>query len=153
MLGYWIFVVWLVSLLLATFLGVERGRWAIGLGLGLLCGPLGVIAAGALLPSFEVEARRRYELEKFMQQLRRQEFTRAKERQREVSTMTEIVSALESTMQGQQNPLADGLNNLARALDEIARRDPTRELELRSWIGWLTKQSELTRPPSDQRAA
>ncbi len=55
--------VWLMSLVVAAYLGFDRGRWATGLLLGLFFGPLGVVAAGLMQPSVECASRRAYALE------------------------------------------------------------------------------------------
>ena len=45
---FFMFVLWLFSIAVATGLGAQRQQWHIGLFMGLLFGPLGMIVAGLL---------------------------------------------------------------------------------------------------------
>ncbi len=73
---------WIICLLVATFLGYERGRWFTGLWLGLFFGPFGVIAAGFLLPSIVVEAERQHAIRRQAEILARRDEAEARERRK-----------------------------------------------------------------------
>jgi hypothetical protein len=95
-LQFTLLCVWLMCLLVATFLGYERGRWFTGLWLGLFFGPFGVIAAGFLLPDPAVEGRRKHEIDRVVAGLRRQDQEAARERRQSHDDLDNFLSAVES---------------------------------------------------------
>lgn len=140
-----VLIAWLISLLIATYVGYDRGRWEAGLALGLVGGPLGAIAAGMLTPSVEAETERRYALDGQLKKLAQTDAARNRQRKREADTLADLANALEKQIEEQQRPFAEGLENLAHRLEEIAKVDPAREVTLRHWINWLTEKAEAAR--------
>ena len=141
---HWL-LLWIGSVLLATVVGYDRGRWAMGLTFGLLFGPLGALATGLLTPSPEVEARRRYQVDRQLSLLKRSLAARVKERRDEAAALASAVTAIEEDMKNRRPTLGEGLSDLAGELEQLTRADPAREPDLRNWIEWLNEHSGLVR--------
>lgn len=97
---------WIICLLVATFLGYERGRWFTGLWLGLFFGPFGVIAAGFLLPSVGVEAERQHAVRRRMEVLARQDEAEARERRRSSEDLRAFFRGVEACQHADAAPEA-----------------------------------------------
>lgn len=95
-LQFTLLCVWLMCLLVATFLGYERGRWFTGLWLGLFFGPFGVIAAGFLLPHPAIEGRRKHEIDRVVAGLRRKDQETMRERRQSTADLENFLTAVES---------------------------------------------------------
>lgn len=95
-LQFTLLCVWLMCLLVATFLGYERGRWFTGLWLGLFFGPFGVIAAGFLLPHPAIEGRRKHEIDRVVAGLRRKDQETMRERRQSHADLENFLTAVES---------------------------------------------------------
>lgn len=94
-LQFTLLCVWLICLLVATFLGYDRGRAFTGLWLGLFFGPFGVIAAGFLLPSIEVEVERERARQRRRALLQQQDDAQNRERKRTRSDIDDFLTNVE----------------------------------------------------------
>ncbi len=140
---------WLMCLLVATFLGYERGRWFTGLWLGLCFGPFGVIAAGFLLPEPLIEARRRQEIDRLRGELRREEESSARERRKASAELENFLTAVETQVCTAK--AADDTSVAARAItgDTPSRSAPRRGQSDRSRaVAKLAEQLASTPTPS-----
>jgi hypothetical protein len=156
MAGYYGLLLWVVSLLAATVVGYFRGRWELGLGLGLAFGPLGALAIGLIDPAVEVEARRRYLIGQQLELLRRDDQQRAVERRHQAEIVEQFARALEAQVAAGGPPalaFPDGLASLANELDELAQANPSKEPALRAWIDWLNDQARIVRESGAGRPA
>ena len=136
---------WIMSLLVATYLGYDRGRWAEGMALGLLFGPLGAIAAGLLRPSVECVGQRQYELHQLLQQLRDDDRRAAGERRRNRDALNRLAEALEEGYDAEQTGFAEDLEQLAGDLEDMAGDEPSRQPKLRKWSTWLKGKASTVR--------
>lgn len=148
MTGFWILLAWVLSLLIGTYLGYERGRWLEGMLLGLL-GPLGAIAAGLLKPSLLWEAQRRYIVACHMAKMRTEAVAELRHRREDARHFDDMVVALEEQVHGQKLALSDGLDSLASELGQIAEGETPRAESLRKWSAWLAERSQLVRRHTD----
>jgi hypothetical protein len=141
----WLILTWIASLLVGTYLGSDRGRWAEGVCLSLLFGPLGALAAGLLTPSYEWDARRRYGLHNEFERLGREETARRRQRREEQAVFDSLVQTLENHLRLREESLADQLQQLAEDLEALVVADPSKEEKVRKWIAWLSHRAQLAR--------
>ncbi len=137
--------VWLVSLLIATFLGYDRGRWAAGLLLGLVFGPLGIIAAGLMQPSVEYEGQRRYIIECQVAECRRRDELALRKKRKARAELDALAHSVEERLDHADVGFADGLQELAGDLKHIGDSEPPPDGKLRSWVTWLNDKAEMVR--------
>lgn len=143
--------IWLVSLPAATWLGIERGRWLAGLLLGLLCGPMGVVAAGLMQPALETAGARAYALHKQLIQLRRLEDRDHRERRRARAEFDRWVSDVEHQRAIEELGFAEGLQELAGELGALGDGGASPE-RMQGWAGWLKdKAASVRESPKYQR--
>ncbi len=152
MLPFYLFLAWLVSIGAATAVGYDRGRWEMGLALGIACGPIGVIAAGLLMPSYQWQADRQYQIDKDMGRLKRDDVAKLKERKRESQRVDYLVNALGEQIERRRLGLADGLTDLASELREFVAGDAQLEQRLERWIHWLGENAQAVRINLDEPA-
>jgi hypothetical protein len=136
---------WLISLLAATFLGYDRGRWATGLLLGLFFGPIGVVAAGLMFPSVENTAMRNREVQRLVSHLTREERRDVRRRRKERDRFDEWVRDVESQVEGRNVNLADGMELLAHDIEALPEGTRLDEEKLRAWAGWLSERARAVR--------
>ncbi len=103
MLGFAGLCLWLASVLVATYVGYDRGRWAAGFALGLVAGPLGALVAGHLEPSLEHAVVRGRELHRRLEEIRRQEELALRQRRRERLELEAWVSEVQQQFSGDGN--------------------------------------------------
>lgn len=145
---WWTFVslcAWVMSLIVATYLGYERGRWVAGFVLGLLFGPLGAIAAGLLCPSILCAAERQRDVERQIALLRRQDQREISRRREARAQLDALVHAVESQMDHEDDGFADRLEELAHDLDGLSHSEPMQNGKLRMWCGWLVDRAHWIR--------
>lgn len=130
-------LLWLMSLLAATFLGYDRGRWAAGLLLGLCFGPLGVIAAGLMQPSVESCAQRARAAQRHLATLGRMDRAEMLRRRKEKAALDAFVHDVEGQLEIGDLTFADGLRTLARDLEGAAGAEAASDGRMRNWAGWL----------------
>ena len=152
MLPFYVFLAWIISVGAATAVGYDRGRWEMGLALGIACGPIGVIAAGLLMPSYQWQADRQYQIDQDMGRLRREDVAKLKERKRESQRVDYLVSALGEQIERRRLGLADGLTDLASELRGFVDGDPQLEQRLERWINWLGENAQSVRINLDEPA-
>lgn len=152
MLPFYVFLAWIISAGAATAVGYDRGRWEMGLVLGIACGPIGVIAAGLLMPSYQWQADRQYQIDRDMGRLRREDVAKVKERKRESQRVDYLVNALGEQIERRRLGLADGLTDLASELREFVDGDPQLEQRLERWINWLGENAQSVRINLDEPA-
>ncbi len=152
MLPFYLFLAWLISIVAATAVGYDRGRWEMGLVLGIACGPIGVIAAGLLMPSYQWQADRRYQIDKDMGRLKRDDVAKLKERKAESQRVDYLVNALGEQIERRRLGLAAGLTDLAAELREFVDGDPQLEQRLDRWISWLGENAQSVRVNLDEPA-
>lgn len=136
---------WLMSLLVATFLGYDRGRWSTGLLLGLLFGPLGVIAAGLMQPSVEYSGERAYALQHELARLHKRDRLAARRRRRARAEMEAWASDVEQQAESQEVGFADGLQELADSMDTLEQTGATPDMKSREWATWLRDKADVVR--------
>lgn len=132
--------VWLVSLLIATWLGYERGRWAAGVVLGLGGGPLGALAAGLMQPSVEASARRAFAVQHRLAELHRSAKIARERRRAERARLDSLVNTVEQSVVSQEQALAEGLQRLAGELRGAARGNGG-DGRWGAWEGWLQERA------------
>ena len=152
MLPFYVFLAWIISVGAATAVGYDRGRWEMGLALGIACGPIGVIAAGLLMPSYQWQADRQYQIDQDMGRLRREDVAKLKERKRESQRVDYLVTALGEQIERRRLGLADGLTDLASELRGFVDGDPQLEQRLERWINWLGENAQSVRINLDEPA-
>ncbi|MCK4343525.1 MAG: hypothetical protein KAY37_17565 [Phycisphaerae bacterium] len=138
-------LVWLLSLLVATYLGYDRGRWVAGLLLGLLFGPLGVIAAGLMQPSLEYLSERTRAVQHEVAQLHRKDRLEVRKRRKARADLDAWVTDVERQTDLEDVGFADGLQELAADIEALAESEPDQDGKLRTWAGWLTNKAEKVR--------
>ncbi len=149
---FYVFLAWIISVVAATAVGYDRGRWEMGLALGIACGPIGVIAAGLLMPSYQWQADRQYQIDRDMGRLKREDVAKLKERKQESKRVDYLVSALGEQIERRRLGLAEGLTDLASELSDFVGGDPEREQRLERWINWLGENAQSVRINLDEPA-
>jgi hypothetical protein len=129
--------VWLACILLATWIGFDRGRWGVGLILGLLCGPLGVVAAGLMLPSVACVCEREYLVQRELTLWRRRDEAEARKRKQQRANIEAWANDVEQQLTVRELGFAEGLQELAQDLTSLGAGRAPDDARLRSWAGWL----------------
>lgn len=151
--GFVLLSAWLAGMLGATWLGYDRGRWGAGLLLGICLGPLGLVAAGLMPPSYAWQAERDYRLSNYLESLRRRDQKVAAQRRRSRAEFESWVTDIEKQVKSEDLRLAEGLEELATQIDqsqgngEACDEPPA----LHPWSGWLKEKAERVRNSSTAR--
>ncbi len=139
---------WIMCMLLATWIGYDRGRWVAGLLLGLLSGPFGVVAAGLMLPSLACVAQREYRLQRELTARRQRDASEARQRKQQRANIDAWASDVEHQLSVRELGFAEGLQELSDDLRHLTDGEAADDARLKSWAGWLRERAGEVRESS-----